>query len=156
MFLNIHEYSFIQCMLLEYLLCCCGYEGCSVFWEPRSVRHAAVFRKGTRQRYFGGENMGILPHLWLEKPWERGDSQIYLSRKLPSVPLPVAYGESGKQRAEVVGRHPRVLGSKEVQEETDKLCLREFKSSAWERSCGQRLIGLGPDRGVGFSNPHLP
>lgn len=44
------------------------------------------------------------------------------------MPLPVAYGESGKQRAEVVGRHPRVLGSKEVQEEMDKLCLRESSS----------------------------
>ena len=46
----------------------------------------------------------------------------------PPVPLSVAYGEAGKQRAEVVGRHPHVLGSKEAQEEMDKLCLRESSS----------------------------
>lgn len=44
------------------------------------------------------------------------------------MPLSVAYGETVKQRAEVVGRRPSVLGSKEAQEETDKLRLRESSS----------------------------
>lgn len=51
--------------------------------------------------------------------------KVHLSRKSPPCPYPLLMGETDKQRPEVVGGHPCVLGSREAEEETDKLCLRK-------------------------------